>query len=223
MPKLIVIEGVDASGKNTQTKLLIKHIKNQGRQVETIPFPRHGQQFFGVLVDKYLNNEFGDAAQLDPHIASLFYACDRWEVKNKLDGWLKQGKTIVLDRYATSNMAHQASKIKNTEERNQFINWLHQLEFDIFKIPAPDLVFYLNVPIPIVLDLMSKRDQTQKKYIKNGNRDGLESNTNHLTEARETYLGLCKKYDYWRQIDCVQNNKLLTINQIHSIITQQLD
>ncbi|OGG95638.1 dTMP kinase, partial [Candidatus Kuenenbacteria bacterium RBG_16_41_7] len=162
--KLIVIEGIDGSGKATQTKKLVEYFRSQGRRVETFSFPRHGQKFFGLLVDEYLNNEFGDAAKFNPKVASLFYACDRWEVKEMILNWLNAGKTVVLDRYVTSNMGHQLSKLKTTKEKNALLNWLIELEFKTFKIPKPDLVIFLDVDADTASKLMAQRSSVGKEY-----------------------------------------------------------
>lgn len=215
--KLIIIEGVDGSGKATQTKLLVKKLRQQGKIVETFSFPRHGQKFFGFVVDQYLNNEFGDAATLDPRLASVLYAADRWEVKDMLNKWLADGKTVILDRYTTSNMAHQLSKIKDKKEKENFLNWLDEMEFQIFKIPRPDIVIYLDVDVDTVIKLIDKRSSNNKEYI-NGKKDGLESNQKHLEKAAKTYRYLCNKYSYWHKIQCIEYGKLLTIEKINQKI-----
>ncbi len=215
--KLIIIEGIDGSGKATQTKKLVERLRANGEEVETFSFPRHGQKFFGVLVDQYLNNEFGDAATLDPRIASLFFACDRFEAKAMLDKWLESGKTVVLDRYATSNMGHQISKIDDLSKKDELLSWLVELEFGTFKIPVPDVVIFLDVDVPTVTRLMEQRSQAGKEYIK-GKKDGLESNLEHLQRARDTYRYLADKFDYWHIIECTENDQLLPIEKIHEKI-----
>jgi len=217
--KLIIIEGIDGSGKATQTKKLVERLRQEGKQVETFSFPRHGQEFFGKLVDRYLNNEFGDAAELDPHIASVFYACDRWEAKDMILGWLGSGKTVVLDRYATSNMGHQLSKIKNTKEKEEFLAWLDKMEFEVFKIPRPDKVIYIRVAVEKVIELIKKR--AQKEYI-DGRKDGLESNRKHLETTAETYQWICQKYNYWEKVECMKNRELLTVEEIHEKIWEKI-
>lgn len=220
--KLIIIEGIDGSGKATQTKKLVERLRSSGVDVETFSFPRHGQKFFGVLVDQYLNNEFGDAATLDPRIASLFFACDRFEAKDMLDKWLESGKTVVLDRYATSNMGHQLSKIGDLSKKDELLAWLVELEFKTFKIPEPDTVIFLDVDVPTVTRLMEQRSQVGKEYIK-GKKDGLENNLDHLQKARDTYRYLAGKFDYWHIVDCVENGQLLPIEKIHEKIWEKIN
>ncbi|HOZ36975.1 MAG TPA: dTMP kinase [bacterium] len=215
--KLIIIEGIDGSGKATQTKKLVERLRQEGENVETFSFPRHGQKFFGVLVDQYLNNEFGDAATLDPRVSSLFFACDRWEAKAMLDKWLESGKIVVLDRYATSNMGHQISKISDPKKRDEMLDWLVELEFKTFKIPEPDIVIFLDVNVDTVTRLIEQRSLAGKEYIK-GKKDGLENNLEHLQRARDTYRYLAKQFDYWHIVDCVEAGQLLPIEKIHERI-----
>ncbi|OGG89685.1 dTMP kinase [Candidatus Kuenenbacteria bacterium RIFCSPHIGHO2_02_FULL_42_29] len=215
--KLIVIEGIDGSGKATQTKKLVEYLKSCGKRVETFSFPRHGQKFFGLLVDEYLNNEFGNAASFNPKVASLFYAGDRWEVKEMIINWLSAGKIVVLDRYATSNMGHQLSKLETAAQKDELLNWLIELEFKTFKIPEPDLVIFLDVDADISSQLMAHRSSVGKEYIK-GDKDGHEKDSTHMEKARATYRYLSKKFNYWQVVDCVKNGRLLSIDEIHEQI-----
>lgn len=216
--KLIVIEGIDGAGKTTQVNFLIEKLKQSGKEVETFKYPRHEQEFFGKVVDQYLNGGFGDPVKLDPHLGSILYACDRWESKDILKNWLSQGKYVVLDRYATSNMAHQCSKIDNLKKRNEFLDWLDKLEFEVFKILRPDIVFFLDVSASTAAKLMETRED--KNYI-NGKQDGHESNFEHLQKTHEVYHYLCKKYN-WKKIDCVVDNQILDKQKISDIILNNI-
>lgn len=214
--KLIVIEGVDGSGKTTQFQLLSKRLTENNYSVQTMHFPRHQNPFFGIMVDQYLTGEFGDPTKLHPCLSSLLYAMDRWEAKKQLQNWLKEG-FVLLDRYTTSNVAHQSGKIADLKKRDEFLAWLDELEYNVLKIPKPDLVLVLDVPIKFVLDLLEKRSQEDKGYIK-GKKDMLESSIKHLTDTYQAYLYAVQKYDYWKKIECVENDQLLSIEQIHEKI-----
>ncbi len=207
--KLIVIEGIDGSGKTTQTKLLIKHLRQAGKAVKSIHFPQHGREVFGNLVDAYLNGEFGPAPKIDYRLASTLYALDRFEAKSKIEQWLKKGYFVVLDRYAESNFGHQAGKIQNKKKREQVIDWLYSLDYKVLKNPRPDLVLFLNVPVKIVVDLMKRM---------NKHHDGHEKDVNFLENSRHVYLEACRKFSYWKNIQCVKNNKILTKTEIHKKI-----
>ncbi len=108
--KFIVIEGLDGSGKSTQSKLLTQYLRKEGYKVEKIDFPQHGEKSAG-LVDEYLNGKYGSSEEVGPYRASVFYACDRYDASFKIRKWLKEGKIVVSDRYVASNVGHQGGKI----------------------------------------------------------------------------------------------------------------
>lgn len=220
--KLIVIEGVDGSGKSTQTRFLISRLKKEGKTVKSIKYPRHSTPFFGLMVDDYLNNKFGTADKINPYLASLLYACDRWETKDHLNEWLEKGYWIVPDRYMTSNLGHQLGKIKSNSDKEKFLKWEDDLEFKTFGIPKPNLVIYLDIPIRIVNQLLSrKRSEKDKKY-SSGGRDGHESNLDHLRNAQKGYEYCVNKYKNWIAIDCVKNGQLLSPDKIHERIWKKV-
>ena len=156
--KLIVIDGIDGSGKATQTKILVEKLRAEGKAVETMDFPQYQNNFFGGMVRQYLDGKFSPATEVNPYLASLLYAGDRWESAPKISQWLQEGKTVILDRYYTSNLIHQVPKLPESEV-NEYISWLDKLEFEIFKIPKPDLVLFLYVPAAIAHQLIAKRGQ----------------------------------------------------------------
>lgn len=209
--KLIIIEGVDGSGKTTQTKLLIKKLKQHRKKVKTIHFPQHGHELFGNLVDVYLNNQFGQAADLDYRLASLLYALDRFEAKSKIETWLRQGDWVVLDRYAESNFGHQGGKITRRCQQEQVIKWLYKLDYQVLKNPKPDLVLFLDMPIKFVLQLLKNSGEKL---------DSHEKNKQFLINSRHAYLTACNLFNYWRPVVCVQHNQLLLPDKIHSSIYQ---
>ncbi|PIR05933.1 dTMP kinase [Candidatus Kuenenbacteria bacterium CG11_big_fil_rev_8_21_14_0_20_37_9] len=211
--KFIVLEGIDGSGKTTQAGLLIKHLKTIGKKVKTIHFPRHHQAVFGNLVDEYLDNAFGPAIKLDYRLASVLYACDRFEAKEKINAWLNVGYWVVLDRYAESNFGHQACKVKHKKKRLDILFWLYDLDYKIFKNPRPDKVFFLDVPEKMAFELQRK---TGKK------KDGHEKNIEYLKNARRAYREACKTFKYWKRIECFTNGKLLSKEKITDKIIKNL-
>ena len=211
--RLIVIEGVDGSGKTTQFKLLKSYFEHQGKRVQSIHFPRHQQRFFGVLIDDYLNGKFGDATKLDPRLASVLYACDRFEAKEQINNWLKEGQVVVLDRYMTSNKGHQLCKLEREEEKQEMLSWLDELEYEVFGIPRPDHVFYLDVPLSNVREMIAQRDSEGKDYI-DGDYDQHEADENHIKKAQEAYSFTVEKYDYWHRIKCHNGERLLNPQEV---------
>jgi len=210
--KLIVIDGLDGSGKATQTKLLIKKLKNNGYKTVTIDFPQYSS-FFGQAIGRYLKGEFGKAKDVSPYLISTLYSADRWQNKNKMEKWLKQGKIIICDRYVSSNQIHQTGKLKTKNEKQKFLKWLDKLEFELFKIPKPDLILFLNVHYKISQKLIEKR----------GNKKDIhESSLSHLVAAQKQSLELVKKMNNWIEINCVENNEILSKEIISEKIWQIL-
>ena len=208
--KLIVIEGGDGSGKATQTCLLIEKLKNKGKNVISVDFPRYGN-WSAVFVEKYWRGEFGTAKSVNPFVGSIFYALDRYAASFDIKKLLEDGVHVVANRYTTSNMGHQAGKIKDKKEREKFLKWLEDLEFRIFEIPKPDLVVFLHVPAEIGQKLVEEKGH--RDYIGGDKKDLHEKDINHLKEAEQAYLEVAEKFG-WKKIECVKNGKLLSKEDI---------
>jgi len=206
--KLIIIDGTDGSGKATQTKLLIKRLKKEGYKTAALEFPQYGAKSAG-LIENYLAGLYGTADEVGPYRASVFYAVDRYDASQKIRRWLTEGRVVVADRYVTANMGHQGSKIKSAVKRQQFFNWLNNLEFKIFDLPRPNLNIILYVPIDITLKLMTKRG---------GKPDLHEADVNHLKAAAKTYVEMTKTLPGLKLINCAINKHLLTPEEIHEMI-----
>ena len=216
--KFIVIDGTDGSGKATQTRLLVAKLKNNGYLVKTVDFPQYEKNFFGKIVGRYLAGEFGTSAEVSPYLASVLYAADRFETKEKIKGWLKSGNIVIADRYASSNQIHQGGKIKNSKKRKEFLSWLEKMEYGVFKIPRPDANIYLDVPIKFSLKLLrNKSARDRKKYLK-GKKDIHEKDLKHLQDAKNSAINLVKKSNNWIRVNCVKKNSLMSINEIEDII-----
>tara|TARA_Y100000310_G_scaffold327497_2_gene393967 strand:+ start:1763 stop:2404 length:642 start_codon:yes stop_codon:yes gene_type:complete len=199
--KLIVIEGADASGKQTQSELLIKSLKKEGFRAELISFPRYKTEF-GKLVRKYLSGAFGPIKKVSPEFASLLYALDRYDAAASLQKKLEQGNIVVCDRYTASNIAHQAAKFSGAKQYH-FIKWVNSVESEL---PIPNITIYLDVPLNVSQILMKKQGRK---------RDLHEQNLSYLKKVRLVYLKLAKKKN-WVKINCVQGKKLRSIATIHS-------
>jgi len=219
--KLIVIDGIDGAGKATQTKLLLEKLKKSGRAAETMDFPQYYDNFFGKLIGRFLNNEFGDAPNINPYLASVLYAADRFESKEKISAWLKDGKIVILDRYASSNQIHQGGKIHDATEKETFLKWLEEMEFQVFKIPKPDAIIFLNVPYDYSKDLLKKK--SSRDYIKKAKNDKVEKDKQYQTSSYTQSLDLVKKYNNWLEISCVENNELLPPDKISDLIWNKLN
>lgn len=205
---LIVLEGTDGSGKSTQFQLLLARFKKAHRPVATLKFPQYGKKSSG-LVEEYLAGKYGKNPEaVSPYAASLFYALDRFDAAAKIKKWLKDGKTVLLDRYVDSNAGHQGGKIKNPTARKQFLHWLYDIEYRILSVPRPDLVIILHAPASMNAALL-----THKK------RDIHERNAQHLKDTERAYLWLAAKYPKnHRVITCAPQGKLLPPHEIHEKI-----
>lgn len=209
--KLIVIEGTDGSGKATQTKLLAERLKKEGLSVKTIDFPQYGKPS-AKKVEDYLAGKFGKLEDVSPYEAAKFYAEDRKDAAPMMEKWLAEGNIIIANRYQQSNKGHQASKIKDTEERKKFMEWIDDLEYNKNKIPKPDAVIFLHVPAEIAQGLVTTRGK--KKDIH-------EADLSHLKNAEKTYLDIAKK-EGWLVIECAKNGKMLPIEEIHNLVWNKI-
>lgn len=220
--KLIVIDGTDGSGKATQTDLLIKRLKKDGKKVKVVDFPEYYSNFFGKFIGHCLSEQYYNFVKIHPKIASVLFAADRFESKEKLDKWLKEGNIVIANRYASGNQIHQGGKIKNTKKRQAFIEWLAEMEYGVFKIPKPSLVFYLSVPVPVVLKLLKKRNETQGRAYLGKKKDVHERDVDHLENSRKSALWLADTQKNWVKIDCVKGKELASPEVIHEEIYTKL-
>ena len=209
--KFIVIEGTDGSGKTTQTEMLIKRLKADNKKIETTDFPQYNN-FSGAFVAKYLRGEYGTAEEVGPYRGSIFYAVDRYDKSFDIKKWLEEGKTIISNRYVSANMGHQTGKIKGKEKRDEFLNWLTNLEYKLFGIPKPNMTILLYMPPEIGQELVDKK--AARNYTNGKKRDIHEADINHLKKASEAYLYVAKKYK-WKVINCMEDDRLLTIEEVH--------
>lgn len=202
MGKLVVIDGTDGSGKETQIKILESKLREREIDFRRIDFPNYDSPS-SSLVKMYLSGEFGsDAKAISPYVASTFYAADRFATyKTKLEEYYQNGGLILADRYTTANMVHQAGKINDKLERKKFLDWLWDLEFNIYKIPVPDKIFFLNMPIDMVEELIKDR---KNKFNENAKKDIHESDKKHLMKSYEAACELAKDYN-WDEIKCVKD------------------
>ncbi len=213
--KLIVLDGADGSGKATQAKLLVSRLKKEGYKVKALDFPQYEANFFGKLVGECLAGKYGDFIAIDPHIASVLYAADRFESKVTLEKWLKAGYVVVLDRYVSANQIHQGGKITDAKKRKAFLEWLDRMEFKVYGIPRPDLVCYLDVPRMISDRLLTQgRQGASTNRSLRGRKDLAEKNKAHLDAAREGALKIIKQGNTWERIGCAPKGELLSREEI---------
>ena len=216
--KIIVIEGTDGSGKNTQMKLLSRKFEERNVKFRAISFPCY-EKPSSSLVKMYLDGDFGtDAMEVSPYIASTFFAVDRYAAyKTDFGKFYNDGGIIISDRYVSSNMLHQASKIDNKKEKEKFLNWLFDLEYNIYKIPKPDKVIFLNMPIEYSSKLLKNRDN-RFKYKKE---DIHEKNIEYMKKSYNTACELAKIYN-WEEVKCVKDGIIRDVNDISDEIEKKI-
>ena len=197
--KIIVVEGTDCSGKETQTSLLVQRLRKQGRRVERLSFPMYDTPTGRIVGGPYLGKSYiGEgffpegAADVDPKVASLYYAADRRYNMHIIEGYLNEGIDVILDRYVESNMAHQGGKIFDKEERLKLYKGFEELEYGFLELPRPDFTIFLYVPYAKVAELRGKRAEAPDQH---------ESNPLHIRNAEHAYLELAELHGY-KKINC---------------------
>lgn len=207
---LIVIDGIDGSGKQTQTKLLKDKLISDGKKVITYEFPNYST-FFGKIIRSYLDGEFGDSTKVDAKLISILYALDRFEVGSEIKNYLEKGYYVLCDRYTQSNMAYQTSKLPK-ELHEDFLKFIEDMEFNYFKLPYPDKIIFLKVPVSVSENNMLSRSST----------DGHENDKDYQNSVLESYIRLSKRDKNWAVIDCMKDNKFRSIDEIHNEIINMI-
>ena len=208
--KIIVIEGTDCSGKETQSKKLVDKLSSLGEKVVCIDFPQYESPTGKIVGGPFLGKPsisksfFDDPSLVDPKIASLYYAADRYSMKETILNYLKNDYYVILDRYVSSNMAHQGGKINNYEDRLDMYNFLEELEYKLLGLPRPAKTVLLYMPVEYSNMLKKNRKEL----------DEVEKNESYLSKGEKAYLEIAKLYNY-KIINCVKDNKIRSIDDIN--------
>ena len=212
--KLIVLEGIDGSGKHTQLEMLARAMRDRGFAYATIDFPRY-DGFFGQLIAEYLNGRFGTLNAVDAHFSALLFAGDRLENRKQLEFLLEEGKLVLADRYIASNLAHQGARVSPTRQKS-FRKWLEQLEYDIYGLPREDLVIHLHLPAARAQQLIHQKGARRYTHRR---KDLQEASLKHLKRAAQIFERLARQA-HWATINCMnpRNNKLRAPEEIHADI-----
>lgn len=216
MGKLIVIDGVDASGKETQTDLIAEKLQKAGRKVRKISFPAY-QNASSTLVKLYLSGAFGSNPEdVNAYAASSFFAADRYATFKQDWGkdYADNDTIIIADRYVSSNMIHQAGKLQTEEEKEEFMAWLDDFEYNKYGLPRPDLIIFLDMPPECGKNLMKER----ANKINGGDiKDIHERNSEYMSSSYITAVNAAKKYG-WTQIKCEKDGNVRTVDEINDEI-----
>lgn len=214
-PTILVIEGLDGSGKATQTTLLETKLKEMGIPVRRVSFPDYNEPS-SALVKMYLGGDFGtDPDAVNAYAASMFYAVDRYASYKRL--WqadYEKGTVILADRYVTSNAIYQMTKLPK-EQWPDFLNWLSDLEYNKMGLPRPQKTIYLDMPPEVSQKMLSARyhgDESKK--------DIHESHVEFLKKCRETALYAGESWQ-WARIGCAENGNPRSIESIAEQVTRE--
>jgi dTMP kinase len=207
---LVAIEGIDGSGKGTQAQRLLQRLEAEDVPAALLSFPRYEATFFGRAVGEYLNGAFGSLVQVHPFFASLLFAGDRFESRSLLTGALAANDVVVLDRYVASNIAHQAARLDGTG-RQRLIEAIEHLEFELYRMPRPDLVVLLDLSVASAQRLIANkpaRSYTERTA------DIQEADADYLTRVRALYLDLACREPNWSVISCERHGSLRPVDEI---------
>jgi len=211
--KLIVIEGTDCSGKETQSNLLIEKLKKNNIRIEKFSFPNYNSPTGKIVGGPYLGKSYicegwfsEGAPNVDPKVSSLYYAADRLYNIDKIRFLLDNGVNVILDRYTFSNMAHQGGKLHDERLRNDMYEWLDELEFNLLGLPRPDIGVFLHMPFSCSISLKKNRKEDL---------DELERDKNHLLDAENAYIELADKYKFYT-IECNDGERIKSIEEINN-------
>lgn len=206
---LIAFEGIDGSGKGTQAAGLCERIQAAGKTCSIIAFPQYQQNYFGRVIGRYLNGEFGALDEVHPQLAAALYAADRYETRQRMLTEIAQHDVVIFDRYSASNIAHQAAKLTG-DSRAELQEWITEVERDVFELPKLDLNILLDVPAEIAQKLVLKkkpRDYTDQA------KDMHESDLEYLQSVRALYQELAQD-QAWQAVSVATEQGLRTIDQI---------
>lgn len=211
--KLIVIEGTDCSGKETQSNLLIEKLESESIRIKKFSFPNYNSPTGKIIGGPYLGKKYicegwftEGAPNVDPKVSALYYAADRLYNIDKIKFLLDNGVNVILDRYTYSNMAHQGGKISEKSLRYEMYEWLDNLEFNLLELPRPDIGVFLHMPYDLSLSLKKGREEEL---------DQNESDKNHLLNAETAYIELAEKYNFYT-IECNDGERIKSIEEINS-------
>ena len=210
MGKLIVIEGTDCSGKNTQSQLLLEKLTKNDKKVVITSFPMYDTPTGKIVGGPYLGKAhicegwFSEGANEVPaKVASLYYAADRLYNIGTIKKYLEDDYIVILDRYVTSNMGHQAGKIKDKKERYAMFKWLEKLEYELLELPKPDIKVFLHMPYMYSKSLQKNRTELDQHELSESN----------LINAENAYIEMADLYDFIK-ISCVKNDAIRSIEDI---------
>lgn len=218
--RFFVLEGIDGSGKATQTKRLVKRLVMEGYDPKSIDFPQYGKNVFADTVGAFLTGEFGDPTRVSPYLACLPYAADRMIAAGTIRDEINRGTILIADRYTSASAGHQGSKIADLKERQRFFEWLRELEYGEsgFRLPQPDLTVFLQIDPKVSYELA--KTKSARNYVGGEQLDLAEKNFEHQRKTSETFLEIANSEPSWRIINCMNqdNSDILPPEEISELV-----
>jgi dTMP kinase len=198
----IVLEGLDGAGKSTQIKKLREMFAERGIESEYVHFPRFDAPIYGELIARFLRGELGGVDEVDPYIVALLYAGDRADMAPQIRKWQEEGKVVIVDRYVYSNIGYQCAKIADEEARLRLNEWILHLEYEVNKIPRPDVSLFLDVPFAFTEKRLTEQREGDDRTYLNGATDIHEQSLTLQQRVREVYISSSKRDDELLVVDC---------------------
>ena len=198
----IVLEGLDGAGKSTQITKLKEMFNRRGVATEYLHFPRFDAPVYGDLIARFLRGDLGTVEGVNPYLVALLYAGDRANAAKTINGWLAEGKVVIVDRYVYSNIGYQCAKLPAGKERDMLRKWILSTEFEEFAIPRPDVSLFLDVPFSFTeRKLTETREGEDRSYLQ-GAKDIHEASLDLQRRVREVYLEAAACSDDIKVVDC---------------------
>ena len=225
MKKLIVLEGLDGAGKSTQINLLTQYLVQHDIVYRYMHFPRtdSSSPIYGEMVAHFLKGDYGNVQTVNPYLVALLYAGDRDNAKTQMSEWLDNNYLVLLDRYVYSNMAFQGAKFPTIDEKRKLHSWIHDLEFNHYRIPQPTLSIYLHMPFSFISGkLKDERTGDDRLYLQ-GKEDIHENNLDLQARVEKEYLRLVNENEDFQLVECFdENHETLRPEKIHEKIISLL-
>jgi len=218
--KLIVFEGIDGSGKGTQTELLRTFLEHKGIAHKMLDFPQY-DSFYGKIVAQFLRGEFGKLDEVSPYLAALTFALDRMAVKDTIIADLQKGSLLIANRYVSSNIAHQAGKFSDQSKRDVLIQWISDLEYSHHGLPHENGVIYLRITPEASRELTNAKGS--RDYLKGKSHDIQEEDVRHQEQTFAMYEHLARSNNQWITIECMDHGIIRDRQAIHAEICQKLN
>ena len=219
----IVLEGLDGAGKSTQIKKLREMFAERGIESEYVHFPRFDAPIYGELIARFLRGELGGVDQVDPYIVALLYAGDRADMAPQIRKWQEEGKVVIVDRYVYSNIGYQCAKIADKEARLRLNDWILNLEYEVNKIPCPDVSLFLDVPFAFTEKRLTEQREGEDRSYLNGAADIHEQSLSLQQRVREVYIESSERDSELVVVDCSNEEGSMALpEEIFARIEQQI-